>query len=181
MRCALAVCLACLLSGLFWGQAAPSSSTDYRPGAWAPASPLLTPAPPMLSDPSSTLSGASSELESTADRLDRLFAGLRASLLAAGISLASSDASLESSVISATNGINSLAGLRVDLAAADRLARRRSLESGLWRVGALSGVGACLGSIVWKGDPKAAGIGAIPGAVAGGVWMLAERWPPWIK
>jgi len=59
--------------------------------------------------------------------------------------------------------------------------RREGLKLGLWRAGALSGVGACLGSILWKGDAKAAALGAIPGLLAGAVWWAAENWPPWIK
>jgi hypothetical protein len=137
------------------------------------------PGQPTPSDPSATLSGASSELESTADRLDRLFEGLRTSLLAAGISLESSDASLESSVISATSGINSLAALRQDLVAAKAEVRRHNLAAGLWRAGALSGIAGLAGSLLDRSNPRGAAIGAGAGALAGGVWLLTEHWPPW--
>jgi hypothetical protein len=92
---------------------------------------------PSPSDPSGTLSGASSELDSIADELETLLSKLDASLQAAGISRAESDKSLEASIASATNGIDSLSSSKEALQEA---IRARDVELWVWRGTTAAGV-----------------------------------------
>jgi septal ring factor EnvC (AmiA/AmiB activator) len=177
--CALAVSLSLLSALQSWGQASYMPSTDYRPGA--SAAPSSSPAPTweqldeiwaQLELSGQTSSADSQELKTSLASARQLSTTLSAQLAASRTQARELSSSLE-------RADNSLLACERSLILASAQARRRSLEAGLWRVGALSGVGACLGAIAWKGDAKAAGLGAIPGLVAGAVWWAVENWPPW--
>jgi septal ring factor EnvC (AmiA/AmiB activator) len=176
--CALAVSLSLLSALQSWGQASSTPSTDYRPGA--SAAPSSSPAPTW-----EQLDEIWAQLEQSGQTSSADLSALKTSLASARQLSTTLSAQLADSRTQARELSSSLERVGSSLLACERSlqeasaqARRRSLEAGLWRVGALSGVGACLGAIATKGAPGAAGLGAIPGLVAGAVWWLAEHWPP---
>jgi hypothetical protein len=103
------------------------------------------------------LSDARSQLTTLSGQLD----ASRTQVLALSSSLAQADQSLASSVAS--------------LKEAQAQSRRRSLEAGLWRAGALAGALGLAGALLDAVPLRGAGIGAGIGGVLGGMWMIAER------
>jgi hypothetical protein len=75
--------------------------------------------------------------------------------------------------------------LKTDLQISREKVRRRSLDTALWRVGALSaalGLGGSLAGPALGGQAFiCAGYAAGAGFIGGLVWMGVELWPKWFK
>ncbi len=138
--------------------------------------PILT----LPENPSGSLLGASIELEAIASALEELFLQAKKPLEEAGISLDASEQSLVSSIKSVGTSIEFIEASRMSLKEAADLTkkelRRRGLEVGLWRAGAMIAIGGALGALA-RGRTDDAGLGAGVGAAIGVLWFIWDRWP----
>ena len=179
MRCALAVFLACLLLASLSAQASSTPSTGSP--LEASAAPSSQPVPTwdqldeiwnQLEQSGQTSSTDLAALKASLSQARRLSTTLSAQLVASTTRARELSSSLE-------QADSSLQASERSLQEANRLASRHSLALGLWRVGALSSIAGLAGTALEGRLGQGTAWGAGIGAIAGGVWYLAEHWPPW--
>jgi hypothetical protein len=110
---------------------------------------------------------------------------LKALFHSAGISLEASDASLFSSEDSVSRSISSIKSLEDSLKGAEKKAHRDKISTGIIRLVALGtslGLFSALVSPSIKVDPfVGAGVGVVVGAAGGGIWIVVDSLPAWLK